>query len=172
MADLDDDQGSTLNKKIRSAQLSQYNYIFGKTYTRTLPPPHACPSPALTYPRLSLSLPPPPHFSLSGIHSGWREGATEWDSQREDERRETVRAEITGGSNDVTDGAPRESQQPGAFLRKHTCVTVEGKLPETEILSSLLVFDIYNKIMSFGNSFLCFLLQHRMVNITYIFETE
>ncbi|TSL82601.1 putative threonine--tRNA ligase 2, cytoplasmic [Bagarius yarrelli] len=28
MADLDDDSGSTLNKKIRSAQLSQYNYIF------------------------------------------------------------------------------------------------------------------------------------------------
>ncbi|KAF4087473.1 hypothetical protein AMELA_G00071140 [Ameiurus melas] len=28
MADLDDDHGSTLNKKIRSAQLSQYNYIF------------------------------------------------------------------------------------------------------------------------------------------------
>ncbi|XP_047667105.1 threonine--tRNA ligase 1, cytoplasmic isoform X1 [Tachysurus fulvidraco] len=28
MVDLDDDQGSTLNKKIRSAQLSQYNYIF------------------------------------------------------------------------------------------------------------------------------------------------
>ncbi|KAI5106008.1 threonine--tRNA ligase, cytoplasmic-like [Silurus meridionalis] len=28
MADLDTDHGSTLNKKIRSAQLSQYNYIF------------------------------------------------------------------------------------------------------------------------------------------------
>ncbi|KAG7335490.1 hypothetical protein KOW79_000183 [Hemibagrus wyckioides] len=28
MADLDDDHGSTLNKKIRLAQLSQYNYIF------------------------------------------------------------------------------------------------------------------------------------------------
>lgn len=30
MADLNDDQGATLNKKIRSAQLAQYNYIFGK----------------------------------------------------------------------------------------------------------------------------------------------
>uniref|UniRef100_A0A3P8UNK4 threonine--tRNA ligase n=1 Tax=Cynoglossus semilaevis TaxID=244447 RepID=A0A3P8UNK4_CYNSE len=28
MADVSDDQGSTLNKKIRSAQLAQYNYIF------------------------------------------------------------------------------------------------------------------------------------------------
>uniref|UniRef100_A0A674CCU6 threonine--tRNA ligase n=1 Tax=Salmo trutta TaxID=8032 RepID=A0A674CCU6_SALTR len=28
MADVDDDQGATLNKKIRSAQLAQYNYIF------------------------------------------------------------------------------------------------------------------------------------------------
>uniref|UniRef100_A0A8C7K089 threonine--tRNA ligase n=1 Tax=Oncorhynchus kisutch TaxID=8019 RepID=A0A8C7K089_ONCKI len=28
MADADDDQGATLNKKIRSAQLAQYNYIF------------------------------------------------------------------------------------------------------------------------------------------------
>uniref|UniRef100_A0A8C8FB45 threonine--tRNA ligase n=1 Tax=Oncorhynchus tshawytscha TaxID=74940 RepID=A0A8C8FB45_ONCTS len=28
MADTDDDQGATLNKKIRSAQLAQYNYIF------------------------------------------------------------------------------------------------------------------------------------------------
>ncbi|XP_016391260.1 threonine--tRNA ligase, cytoplasmic isoform X2 [Sinocyclocheilus rhinocerous] len=28
MADIDDDRGSTLNKKIRSAQLAQYNYIF------------------------------------------------------------------------------------------------------------------------------------------------
>ncbi|KAF0021842.1 hypothetical protein F2P81_025905 [Scophthalmus maximus] len=27
MADLSDDQGATLNKKIRSAQLAQYNYI-------------------------------------------------------------------------------------------------------------------------------------------------
>lgn len=31
MVDLNDDQGATLNKKIRSAQLAQYNYIFGKT---------------------------------------------------------------------------------------------------------------------------------------------
>lgn len=31
MADADDDQGATLNKKIRSAQLAQYNYIFGKS---------------------------------------------------------------------------------------------------------------------------------------------
>lgn len=30
MADIDDDRGNTLNKKIRSAQLAQYNYIFGK----------------------------------------------------------------------------------------------------------------------------------------------
>ena len=30
MVDLNEDQGSTLNKKIRSAQLAQYNYIFGK----------------------------------------------------------------------------------------------------------------------------------------------
>lgn len=30
MVDLNDDQGTTLNKKIRSAQLAQYNYIFGK----------------------------------------------------------------------------------------------------------------------------------------------
>lgn len=30
MVDLNDDQGATLNKKIRSAQLAQYNYIFGK----------------------------------------------------------------------------------------------------------------------------------------------
>ncbi len=29
MADIDDDRGNTLNKKIRSAQLAQYNYIFG-----------------------------------------------------------------------------------------------------------------------------------------------
>lgn len=30
MADVDDDHGTTLNKKIRSAQLAQYNYIFGE----------------------------------------------------------------------------------------------------------------------------------------------
>lgn len=30
MVDMKDDPGSTLNKKIRSAQLAQYNYIFGK----------------------------------------------------------------------------------------------------------------------------------------------
>lgn len=30
MADIDDDRGATLNKKIRSAQLAQYNYIFGE----------------------------------------------------------------------------------------------------------------------------------------------
>lgn len=30
MVDLSEDQGATLNKKIRSAQLAQYNYIFGK----------------------------------------------------------------------------------------------------------------------------------------------
>uniref|UniRef100_A0A667XU04 threonine--tRNA ligase n=1 Tax=Myripristis murdjan TaxID=586833 RepID=A0A667XU04_9TELE len=30
MADLNEDQSATLNKKIRSAQLAQYNYIFGK----------------------------------------------------------------------------------------------------------------------------------------------
>lgn len=30
MVDLNDDPGTTLNKKIRSAQLAQYNYIFGK----------------------------------------------------------------------------------------------------------------------------------------------
>lgn len=30
MVDLNEDQGATLNKKIRSAQLAQYNYIFGK----------------------------------------------------------------------------------------------------------------------------------------------
>ncbi len=29
MVDLNDDHGTTLNKKIRSAQLAQYNYIFG-----------------------------------------------------------------------------------------------------------------------------------------------
>lgn len=30
LVDLNEDQGATLNKKIRSAQLAQYNYIFGK----------------------------------------------------------------------------------------------------------------------------------------------
>lgn len=30
LVDLNDDYGATLNKKIRSAQLAQYNYIFGK----------------------------------------------------------------------------------------------------------------------------------------------
>lgn len=30
MVDMNRDQSATLNKKIRSAQLSQYNYIFGK----------------------------------------------------------------------------------------------------------------------------------------------
>ena len=30
MVDFNDDQGATLSKKIRSAQLAQYNYIFGK----------------------------------------------------------------------------------------------------------------------------------------------
>lgn len=30
MVDVNDDPGTTLNKKIRSAQLAQYNYIFGK----------------------------------------------------------------------------------------------------------------------------------------------
>lgn len=34
MVDLNDDQGATLNKKIRSAQLAQYNYIFGKMNNR------------------------------------------------------------------------------------------------------------------------------------------
>lgn len=32
LADLNSDQSATLNKKIRSAQLSQYNYIFGKAF--------------------------------------------------------------------------------------------------------------------------------------------
>lgn len=32
MADLSEDQGATLNKKVRSAQLAQYNYIFGKNW--------------------------------------------------------------------------------------------------------------------------------------------
>lgn len=32
MVDLNSDQSTTLNKKIRSAQLSQYNYIFGKDF--------------------------------------------------------------------------------------------------------------------------------------------
>lgn len=35
MADIEDDHGATLNKKIRSAQLAQYNYIFGKMLFRT-----------------------------------------------------------------------------------------------------------------------------------------
>lgn len=30
MADMSNDQSATLNKKIRTAQLAQYNYIFGK----------------------------------------------------------------------------------------------------------------------------------------------
>lgn len=30
MVDVNDDPGATLSKKIRSAQLAQYNYIFGK----------------------------------------------------------------------------------------------------------------------------------------------
>lgn len=30
MVDFNSDPGATLNKKIRSAQLAQYNYIFGK----------------------------------------------------------------------------------------------------------------------------------------------
>lgn len=30
MVGLNDDHGATLNKKIRSSQLAQYNYIFGK----------------------------------------------------------------------------------------------------------------------------------------------
>ena len=30
-ADVDLDHGTTLNKKIRNAQLAQYNFIFGKT---------------------------------------------------------------------------------------------------------------------------------------------
>lgn len=32
MADVDLDHGTTLNKKIRNAQLAQYNFIFGKRY--------------------------------------------------------------------------------------------------------------------------------------------
>ena len=28
--DFDDDEGDTMNKKIRNAQLAQYNFIFGK----------------------------------------------------------------------------------------------------------------------------------------------
>ena len=31
LADVDLDHGTTLNKKIRNAQLAQYNFIFGKT---------------------------------------------------------------------------------------------------------------------------------------------
>lgn len=34
MVDLNADQGTTFNKKIRSAQLAQYNYIFGKDHIR------------------------------------------------------------------------------------------------------------------------------------------
>ena len=30
MAELNEEHGATLNKKVRSAQLAQYNYIFGK----------------------------------------------------------------------------------------------------------------------------------------------
>ena len=30
LADVDLDHGTTLNKKIRNAQLAQYNFIFGK----------------------------------------------------------------------------------------------------------------------------------------------
>uniref|UniRef100_A0A4W4HR22 threonine--tRNA ligase n=1 Tax=Electrophorus electricus TaxID=8005 RepID=A0A4W4HR22_ELEEL len=34
MADIDDDHGATLNRKIRSAQLAQYNFIFGQRLFR------------------------------------------------------------------------------------------------------------------------------------------
>ncbi len=47
MADIDDDRGNTLNKKIRSAQLAQYNYIFGTdsvvfSYRNTFSCPSLC----------------------------------------------------------------------------------------------------------------------------------
>ena len=32
LADVDLDHGTTLNKKIRNAQLAQYNFIFGRFY--------------------------------------------------------------------------------------------------------------------------------------------
>ena len=32
MADVDTDSGTTLNKKVRNAQLAQYNFILGKVY--------------------------------------------------------------------------------------------------------------------------------------------
>ena len=32
--DLDDDEGTTMNKKVRNAQLAQYNFIFGKMIKR------------------------------------------------------------------------------------------------------------------------------------------
>ena len=32
LTDVDLDHGTTLNKKIRNAQLAQYNFIFGKFY--------------------------------------------------------------------------------------------------------------------------------------------
>ena len=34
LADVDLDHGTTLNKKIRNAQLAQYNFIFGKIQLR------------------------------------------------------------------------------------------------------------------------------------------
>lgn len=32
ICDMDVDQGDTMNKKIRNAQVAQYNFIFGKYY--------------------------------------------------------------------------------------------------------------------------------------------
>lgn len=36
MCDVDVDHGDTLNKKIRNAQLAQYNFIFGKYFIGSL----------------------------------------------------------------------------------------------------------------------------------------
>lgn len=96
--------------------------------------------------------------------SGRREGETEQVSQCEDERRETTWSQVIGGSNNITDGASRDAQQPGGFL-KHTHALFHGRsskplttevcVRERDVPSSTLLYDIYNK-MSFMNVYLCF----------------
>lgn len=59
MADIDDDRGNTLNKKIRSAQLAQYNYIFGEdslSYRN-----------AFLYPRVFVQLYVVPHLTFKDL---------------------------------------------------------------------------------------------------------
>lgn len=145
MADIDDDRGATLNKKIRSAQLAQYNYIFGKDQfylllkcnQYTFAYPYFLHSRFLTlYLEMFLILNCCRFISrwrtfkgcecfvtckikvrfLFISRSGGRERTWKRDRERADEGRKTARTESAGGCDEVTRWTQRHTHQSGGLL--------------------------------------------------------